>query len=409
MNLKALFNHTLQTSKQSRQALASRFACLLLVAGVSHLLGCAAQTPSPGDGETIDTVVINSASRTTRESAMALKNLNAVSGTDTADRAPALLDVGILIFETTETADNSSLRQQGVFPLVRKAESRYLPYLLRQTMEASRQWGVVRVMPDTHASAELVVTGDIQVSNGEQLQLHIQAHDSSDRLWLNKVYRQHVSAMAYEDDQTDPFQPLFDRLSLDLIEARNRLNRSQLEEIHQLAILRYGQVLAPEAFEQYIHKDETGQFHVERLPARDDPMLRRVRKLQEYEYYFIDSVDDQYSDLFVQMKQTYQRWRQYSRELMVYMRDYKERQAGQSSGFRRGSLASMNEVYGDYEWYRMQELNLAELASGFNNEVLPTVLTLDDNVVQLDGNLQDQYQKWQSILQQIFNLEQGPI
>ncbi|WP_439133349.1 hypothetical protein [Pseudomaricurvus sp.] len=380
------------------------FACVWLLAG------CATSAPTDSE-DAIDTVVINSAARSTRESAQALKDLPALpSGKLTAPAGSSVqLDVGILIFESQDVTGNTRLQEQGVFPLVRKAESRYLPYLLRQTMAASGQWGVVRVMPDTHASAELVVTGDIQISNGEQLQIHIQAHDSSERLWLNKVYRQNVGAQAYEDPQLDPFQSLFDRLSLDLIEARNRLTASQLEELRQLAVLRYGQQLAPDAFGQYVQQNELGQLQIQRLPAHGDPMLRRVQKLREYEYYFIDTVDDQYSNLFVQMQQTYQRWRQYSRELMVYMRDYKQRQAGQSSGFRRGSLASMNEVYGDYEWYRMQELNLSELASGFNNEVLPTVLNLDDNVVQLDGNLQDQYQKWQNILQEIFNLEQGQI
>lgn len=381
---------------------------ILFVVCVVALVGCASSDTAQDDDE-IDTVVINSTAKSTRESAQTLKNLPAIStaGLASVEGTPAQLDVGILIFEPKEVTDSTSLQEQGVFPLVRKAESRYLPYLLRQTMAATQQWGVVRVMPDTHASAELVVRGDIQISNGEQLQIHIQAYDSSERQWLNKVYRQNVGAQAYENTQADPFQPLFDRLSSDLLEARNHLTVEQLDEIHQLAVLRYGQRLAPKAFDQYVEKTEAGQFHIQRLPSRNDPMLGRVQKLREYEYYFIDTVDDQYSNLFVQMKQTYQRWRQYSRELMVYMRDYKERQAGQSSGFRRGSLASMNEVYGDYEWYRMQELNLSELASGFNNEVLPTVLNLDDNVVQLDGNLQDQYQKWQRILQEIFNLEQG--
>ncbi|GAB3099132.1 hypothetical protein G8770_02945 [Aestuariicella hydrocarbonica] len=387
------------------------FAALLL-GGVT---ACTTSGPASTTGA-VETVVVatgsqSGAPQSQRQTAQQLKALPPLptSASASAVRSDAQLDVGILIFGSQDGSDPAGLKEQGVYPLVRKAETRYLPFLLRQTLEATSQWGAVRVMPDAHASTELVISGEIQVSNGEQLQIKILAKDSSQRLWLNKVYRQNVNAAAYEDSRVDPFQPLFDRLALDLKAVHSQLTASELQAIHQLAVLRYGQQLAPNAFNTYLQTNDQGQYVLKRLPARNDPMLKRVTRLRDYEYFFIDTVDEQYSALFVEMKPTYQRWRQYSRELMVYMRDYKARQVGKSSGFRRGSLASMNEVYGDYEWYRTQQMNLNELAAGFNNEVLPTVLNLDDNVIQLDGNLQDQYSQWQNILKEIFQLEQGEI
>ena len=35
----------------------------------------------------------------------------------------------------------------GIYPDVRKAESRYMPVLLRDTIESTGQWGQVRVLP----------------------------------------------------------------------------------------------------------------------------------------------------------------------------------------------------------------------------------------------------------------------
>lgn len=386
---------------------------LFCLASAFLLVGCVTQESSrhAAQSDHIDVVVINAARLSSQESAQTLKTLPAIPSASmgAASRSAQLLEVGILLFESKDVVEDPSLQEQGVFPLVRKAEARYLPYLLRQTLETSRQWGVVRVMPDDWAAAGLIIRGEIQISNGEQLQIHIQAHDSSERLWLNKVYLQSADAQAYEIPEVDPFQPLFDRLAQDLAEVKAGFSAVQLDELQHLAVLRYGQQLAPAAFADYLRRDEQGQYHVQRLPAYDDPMLVRIQKLQEYEYYFIDTVDEQYSHLFAEMQQTYQRWRQYSRELMIYMRDYNERQAGQSSGFRRGSLAAMNEIYGDYEWYRTQQKNLSELAAGFNTEILPTVLNLDDNVIQLDGNLQQQYQTWQNILQELLRLEQGSL
>lgn len=331
------------------------------------------------------------------------------------DSAQLLLDVGIVTFGTESAAyrlgDESVVndQQQAVFPLVRKAESRYLPYVLRETLVATGQWGVVRVMPDAEGVSPLMVTGSIQVSNGELLRLKIKAQDSAGRVWVDRIYQQIANQTSYENPQLDPFQPLFDRLSMDLARVKQQLEREQIAQIRDLDQLRYAQQLVPNVFDDYFDQNEQGLYQLLRLPADDDPMLGRIAKLRQYEYFFIDTADEQYLTLFGQMQKTYQQWRQYSRELMVYMRDYEQRQAGEGSGFRRGSLASMNEVYGDYEWFRMQDLHLRELASGFNNEVLPTVLDLDDQVVHLEGNLQDQYHQWRAILAEIFALERGSI
>lgn len=314
----------------------------------------------------------------------------------------APLDVGIVAFQPLM----SSL-QRAQSPLVRKAEARYLPYVLKQTLESASRWGVVRVMPGQHGSAELNVEGVLLVSDGERLVLRIKVTDSADRLWLDREYRMAVSPRAYEKVGREPFQPLFDRIETDLYAAYTLLTNDQRNQLSSLAVLTYGDRLLPEGFSRYYQYDANGVALLKGLPAESDPMYRRVQQLRRYEYFFVDTADEQYQSLFASMQRTYHHWRQYSRELVVYMRDYQARQAGQASGYRRGSLAAMNEVYSDYEWFRMQERYLKELSSGFNNQVLPTVLNLDDQVVHLEGGYDDQYQQWQRILSEIYRLERS--
>ncbi|MGH1371054.1 MAG: hypothetical protein ACRBBW_03405 [Cellvibrionaceae bacterium] len=313
-----------------------------------------------------------------------------------------LLDVGIIAFQPLMS---SLARAQS--PLVRKAEARYLPYVLKQTLERSKSWGVVRVMPGQHGSAELNVEGVLLASDGERLVLRIRASDSAGRLWVDREYRMTVSEQAYETVGREPFQALFRRIEADLYQAYGLLTDSQGRQLSSLALLTYGDRLLPDGFSRYYQSDALGVLNLQGLPAATDPMVRRVQQLRRYEYFFVDTADEQYQSLFASMQRTYHHWRQYSRELVVYMRDYQARQAGQSSGYRRGSLAAMNEVYSDYEWFRMQERYLKELSSGFNNQVLPTVLNLDDQVVHLEGGYDDQYQQWQSILSEIYQLERG--
>ena len=63
---------------------------------------------------------------------------------------PELLDVGISIFDpglpkTDEEREKAT--KALVFPEVRQAESRYFPYVLKQTLEDTGHWGAVRVIP----------------------------------------------------------------------------------------------------------------------------------------------------------------------------------------------------------------------------------------------------------------------
>ena len=56
-----------------------------------------------------------------------------------------LLDLGIAIFDPG--IDGEDL-ENIVFPEVRQAESRYMPYVLMEAIQDSAAWGAVRVIPD---------------------------------------------------------------------------------------------------------------------------------------------------------------------------------------------------------------------------------------------------------------------
>ena len=59
-----------------------------------------------------------------------------------------MLDVGLAIFDPGIPVDPSIHSKLGIFPEIRKAEAQFMPVLLRQVLQASNAWGVVRVLPD---------------------------------------------------------------------------------------------------------------------------------------------------------------------------------------------------------------------------------------------------------------------
>lgn len=318
------------------------------------------------------------------------------------------LDVGLVIFDPGIPADPATHSEQGIFPAIRKAEARYMPVVLRQVLMASGNWGVVRVLPDPEPSAELLVAGTIVHSDGLTLVLHISVTDASGRQWLDKTYRDETAESGYPVDAgEEPYADLYHRVANDMLQARRGLGDSEVDAIRTLALMRYAEELSPEAFAGYLAVDGSGRYTLQRLPAEDDPMLSRVDRIRNQEHLFVDTVDEQYADLYEEMAGTYNLWRQYGREQAIYREEYQRRVAGRDREGRRGSFFAMQRTYDAYKWSKIQDQDLDELATGFNNEVQPTVMEASGKVFELTGTLDSQYREWREILRAIFALETG--
>ena len=320
----------------------------------------------------------------------------------------ALLDVGLLVFDPGVPADASTHSKLGIFPEIRKAEAKYMPVLLREALVQSGDWGAVRVLPEALESSELLVMGTILHSDGQRLELKIQARDATGAVWLDQVYTGASTPSDYPVKVPgDPFHEVYAQIANDLLAARNQKSIPQLTQIREIALLRYAAGLAPDAFGSYLTSTPTGEYALARLPAEDDPMLVRVIRIRDQEYLFIDTVDDQYVRLGEEMAPTYNLWRQFGAEQALYRQEYRERVSNRDSQGRRGSFAALEQTYNAYKWSKIHEQDLDELALGFNNEVAPTDMEVSGTVFKLSGTLDTQYTEWRAILRKIFALETG--
>ncbi len=318
------------------------------------------------------------------------------------------LDVGLPIFDPGIPDDASTHGKLGIFPEIRKSEAKYMPVMLRQVLIESGDWGVVRVLPEALESSELQVSGTILHSDGQRLELHIQARDATGVQWLDKVYSGATTPQDYPVKVPgDPFLSVYTHIASDLLAARRQQSAKQLADIRQVALMRYASGLAPEVFASYLAQSPSGGYTLQRLPAAEDPMLVRVNRIREQEYLFIDTVDEQYARLSEEMAPTYNLWRQFGAEQALYDDDYKERVSSRDSQGRRGSFAALEQTYNAYKWSKIHEQDLDEMAQGFDNEVAPTVMEVSGTVFKLSGTLDRQYTEWREILQRIFVLETG--
>ena len=347
----------------------------------------------------------------------------------------ALLDVGIpTLNDGLYLADEDDT----VFPEVRFAEAIYFSNQLAKVMEKSGAWGAIRVTPSANVIMDLYITGTILQSNGETMDLEIQVKDSSGKQWFAKKYKQTTGKYAYDRRLKrlgDPFENLFIRIANDLLAYREKLSDQQAIELRTISELRFAKSFSPEAFDNYVSERRDGTLKIDRLPAENDSILMRVRKIRERDYLYVDTMQDYYDGFSQQMHFAYQDFRRASYDSVVRARQL-DRQ-----GNRRiiaGIGAILAGIYGRSQantrvtsdastataavggfvlksgLEKKQEAaayneSIAEMGSSLEAEIAPQVIELEDRTVTLTGTVQAQYQQWQDLLHKIYKQERGTL
>ena len=347
-----------------------------------------------------------------------------------------LLDVGIAIFDPGIPDDPKVSEKENIFPEVRKAEARYIPYVLRTTLEDTGHWGAARVMPPDTNTADLLVEGKVVTSNGEQLIVDIVVKDATDRVWLEKQYSDTASKYAYRDQKLgdeDPFQDLYNTIANDMLEVKNRLGSEDIRTIRTVSELKFAADLSPHAFGDHLKRNERGDYQINRLPAQDDPMLVRVRSIRDRDYMLIDTLDEHYAVLYRDMAQPYQDWRENSFEEVQALREIQSSarnrmllgaaaviagifgaaQSKSSIGSTAGTVAVLGGVGVFQSGLQKREESkihveaLKELGNSFEAEVAPLVVDVEGKTITLTGSAEDQYKEWRRLLREIYATETG--
>ena len=346
-----------------------------------------------------------------------------------------LLDVGVVIFDPG--LEGKASKDEPSYPEVRRAEARYMPYVLREAIQSSGAWGAVRVVPDREQAMDVLVTGTIVSSDGEELKLLIEAVDASGRVWFNEPYEHTASKYSYQmttRTRLDPFQAVYNRIANDLLKKQQEFDPEELANLRLINELRFARTFSPDAFEGHLSTNRKGQYSIERLPAENDPMLLRVRKIRERDYLFVDTLQDYYASFNGQMAAPYQEWRKQSYEETVALQELKAEStrrliagvaavvagvaaagSGDQSTRAAANVALAGGGYliksglGQRTEAEIHVQALEELSLSLESEIAPQVIELEDQTITLTGSVQDQYQQWRELLHQIYQAELGDL
>jgi hypothetical protein len=360
----------------------------------------------------------------------------------TAERAMAevaadeLLDVGVRLFDPNVPENEQEREKRRIFPEVRKAESRYMPMLVRDTLEDTGQWGQVRVLPRDGTAMEVFVDGRIVKSDGRELELDIWVTDAAGRTWFRKTYAAQADTRAYKDvvaKPRDPFENLYNTLANDLLAARRALTTEQRVALRRVADLRFAADLAPYAFGSYLAQDRKGLYSVTRLPADDDPVVQRMQRVRERDYALVDTLNEYYAGFAGSMASPYTEWRKYTHEELEAetqaKREALTRQvlgavavvggviAGSQTNSSAGSAAATAAVIGGMYAFKsgldqraevkIHAESLKQLGDSFQSEVQPMVVDVEGRSLQLKGSAEEQYAEWRKLLRELYENETG--
>ncbi|MGH8176664.1 MAG: hypothetical protein ACREV5_10425 [Steroidobacter sp.] len=362
-----------------------------------------------------------------------------VKAIQAAQEIPAdqLLDVGVRLFDENVPEDEKKLEREHIFAEVRKAEARYFPMQIRNTLEGTGHWGQVRVMPADAEALDVYVSGRILESSGQMLRLEVLVVDATGREWFRKEYAQIADTRSYKDTSgrpRDPFQNLYSTLANDMLAWRQQLASSDLENVRRVAELRFASELAPYAFQTYLTEDsKSGMFQLVRLPADNDPLLMRMDRIRERDYALLDTINEHYSLFADTMSEPYTNWRRYSyaeleaedearrasitRKLLGAAAIVGGLVVGSETNTYAGQAAATGAIFGGAyavksgfdkgAEVKMHSDSLKQLGESFQAEVQPMVIEVEGRTLQLKGTAEEQYQEWRRLLKELYENETG--
>lgn len=350
-----------------------------------------------------------------------------------------LLDVGIMNFEPG-IPERNDIEKTQIYPEVRQAEARYLPYHLKTTLQGTGFWGAVRVIPSKYAFTDVMISGIIEDSDGEYVTMSLIATDALGNEWFEESYSMQtgISSYAeYRDRSQDPYQKVFNDFANDLRAHAMTLTPDEIKRIRQASELKFFADMAPDVYGDHFTEDDDEQVSIVRLPAENDPMVDRLRQIRERDRLVVDTLNEHYANFYYGIALPYEGWRKRTREQSIAYRQvrrtaamraligaavvagavqfepstssysrYRSQSIAQSVAINRGMSTIMNALR-QRSAANIHREEIKELSESFVAEAAPMTLQVQGETMRLTGTAEAQFESWRKLLRDIYETETG--
>jgi len=350
-----------------------------------------------------------------------------------------LLDVGVIEFDPG-IPENNDPEETRVYDQIRNAESRYLAYHLKTTMQGTGHWGAVRVLPSSAAFTDILINGRIKKSDGEFVEVEIRVSDTSGQHWFTKTYKAQTGISSYSerrDRRLDPYQKAFNDIANDVKAHADTLTPERVERLQEISELKFFADMSPLTYGEHLIVDEDEFVSVQRLPAENDPAVDRLRQIRERDRLVVDMLNEHYANFYYGISMPYLSFRKASREEAINYRQVQRSARMQtimgiivvagslaidtndSSSSRRrvqrgiqnvGISQGLNSIISGFTRKSEATIHIEaieELAESFGSEAAPMVVNIEGQSRRLTGTAAAQYESWRKLLRDIYEAETG--
>ncbi|MAL77826.1 MAG: hypothetical protein CMN55_01750 [Sneathiella sp.] len=353
------------------------------------------------------------------------------------------LDIIIPAFDPGIPADPDEQEEERIWPELRRAEAVRFALKLKEKLEATGQFGAVRVTPSSEATGDLYLMGKIIESNGLDVEIGVDVFDISGVPWYSEEYEHEVPKNFHQsirNKDKDPYDPVFEAAAQDLVERLKSTDATELALLKSVTEMRFGANFSEEAFAEYM-KEDNGRIELVSLPSEADPMLQRVRAIRVRDQLYVDNLQQHYEAFNAKMSPSYSVWLKQSQEAEIALDEAESRQttqvvggallailgvglavasqnsgnAGRSAGAMIGAGAAgvgsvmlFSESFKSGNETKFHAETLEELGKSLDSELAPQVVEFEGQTKELTGSAETQFSEWRHFLKEIYDQEKTP-
>jgi hypothetical protein len=232
--------------------------------------------------------------------------------------------------------------------------------------------------------------------------------------------------------EKDAFQDLYNAIANDMAEHKLKLPPEEIQTIRTVSQLKFAEDFAPIVYKGYLKKDQKDKLTINRLPAENDSMMTRLRRIREREYMYVDVLNNYYEVFYNEMWTSYENWRQLSYDEIVAIRKIKRDAAirklagalmiagaialgagdvSNTAAVQTGMIILGGQVFINgmniSKEAKIHSEAIKELSESFGNEMKPIVMASEGKQYELTGSAQEQFDTWRKLLRQLYYAETG--
>ena len=351
------------------------------------------------------------------------------------------IEVAIPVFEPNIPANSDDWEKQGIWPELRRAESKRFAIKMKEALEDTHQFGAVRVVPDQSATGDLYILGKIEESNGENVKIHIKAISIDGKTWLSQTFQHRTKEAFFRDirnQDKSPYEPVFEQAAQRIIQKLKKKDHQYLADLNTLTEVRFGYSFSEESFAPFM-KTSGNKMTLVSAPADEDAMLRRIRKLRTKDQLFIDSLQPHYEAFDAQLSPPYTAWQEAAFTESKAKREARAKAMGKAvlgtlllvagaavaanssdahdpntGGVIAGTVGAaaggyfLLESHHAYKEAKLHHQSLMELGRDIDVQIAPQVVEFEKQTVKLIGDDKEQFDQWRNFLKKIYNEETTP-